>query len=264
MSVLLTKYNFLIYSFHMKHEILQNIGLSEKAAAIYVAALSLGTASIQDLAIHAKVKRPTAYLHTEELIREGLLEKIPLGKKEYYQAVDPSVLESRAEEQMFSIKKIIPDLRSLQSDIQGKPQISIMEGKKALEEIYREISTVNAIRFWSDLSAVEAYFQDAYIKIAEGVNDNEIRCREIIADTPEARKSSKRYAATAGKTYSSRIATKSPGIQNDSAIFGDTLALFRIHRFNLFVILIKEPTIASTMKTIFDMAWESATPFIGR
>lgn len=248
----------------MKIETLQHLGLSEKAAALYLAALALGTATLQDLAEKAEIKRPTAYIYIEELVREGLLERTPLGKKEYFQALDPSTLQNRAEENLRSIKKLVPELQNLHNDVQGRPKVVVMEGRKALEQIYEEATQANSIRFWSDLSAVEDHFKEAWVKIAEMTNSNQIRSREIIANTPEAKKSSKRYAATAGKTYSSRIATKGPGMFNDNAIYGDTVALFRLHRFNLFVVLIKEPSIANTMKSLFDMAWESAEPFIGR
>lgn len=247
----------------MQLETLQNLGFSDKAAKIYLATLSLGTASVQDIAQKAELKRPTVYVHLDELLKQGLIERFQSGKKELYKAADPSMLEKRAEHQLKAVKQLVPELLSIQNHITGKPQVSVLEGRRALEEVYRDICQANSIRFWSDLTAVEVHFQEMFIKIAESVNENEIRCREIIADTPEAKKSSKRYAATAGKTYSSRVATKS-GIQNDSAIYGDTVAMFRIHQNNLFVILIKEPTIAATMKTIFDMAWESAMPWVGR
>ena len=247
----------------MKLEILKNLGLSEKSAKVYLAALGLGTAAIQEIAKKAEVKQPTAYLQVEELLKEGLLEKIPSGKKDYFKATDPTVLEKRAEQQLKEVKSLVPELQLLQSEIQGRPRVSIMEGRKAIEQVYQEVCQANSIRFWSDLRAVEEHFLGMFHKIGEAVEQNEIRTREIIADTPEAKKSSRRYAVIAGKTYSSRVASK-PGIQNDNAIYGDTVALFRIHQNNLFVILIEEPTIASTMKAMFDMAWESAEPFIGR
>ncbi len=248
----------------MNTDALQKLGLSEKGAKIYLAALSLGVASLQDIAARAGIKRPTAYLHIAELVEGGFMERIPSGKKELFKAADPVVLEKRAEREFQEIKNIIPELKMFQKEVVGRPQISIMEGRKALEQIYNEICQANSIRFWSDLSAVEDYSQEMFIEIAEAVNKNEIRTREIIANTSEAKKSSKRYAATAGKTYSSRLASCSPGIFNDNAIYSDTVAMFRIHHHNLFVILIKEPTIAETMKTMFDMAWESGIPFVGR
>lgn len=242
---------------------LQNLGLSEKAVQIYLATLALGTASVQDIAQKSGLKRPTVYVHLEELERHGLIHKYPQGKKEYLRAADPKKLESRAENQLQEIKKIIPELVSLQNTVSGKPQVSVLEGRKGIEQVYEEICTANSIRFWSDLRAPEQHFLEVINKIADAIAVNEIKTKEIVADTPETKKSVKRYAVSAGKTYSARIATK-PGIQNDNAIYGDTVAMFRIHQNNFFVILIKEPTIAETMRTMFDMAWESATPFVGR
>ena len=37
--------------------------------------------------------------------------------------------------------------------------------------------------------------------------------------------------------------------------------LFCIQQQNLFVVRIEDPTIAMTMKTLFEMAWRSAKPF---
>lgn len=248
----------------MELKALQSIGLSEKAAKIYLSTLSLGTASIQDIAKKAEIKRPTAYIYVEELVKDGLLEKYPSGKKETFKAVDPIMLEKRIERQLQEAKNLIPDLQAIQNQMSGRPKISFLEGREALEQIYQEICNANQIRFWSDLRAVEKNFQEMFIKIAEAVNKNETRTREIIADTSEAQKSSKHYASIAGKTYSSRIATKTPGIFNDNAIYDDIVVIFKIQGHNVFAIRIEEKAIADTMKTMFDMAWDSATPFIGR
>jgi len=105
-------------------------------------------------------------------------------------------------------------------------------------------------------------FPETHEKINESVLKNQIRTREIIADTPEARRSAKRAYLATGKSYSVRLATE-PGIKNDSCVYGNTVALFRIYQYDLFVVRIEDPTIASTMKAIFDMAWKSARPFIG-
>lgn len=248
----------------MELDILKHTGLSEKSAKVYLAMLALGTATVQEVAVKAGLKRPTVYVHMEDLLQEGLVTRLVVGKKDYFKAADPKVLEKRSAEHLEELRKTLPDLELLHATEQGRPNVSILEGRKGLEQVYRDICEANSIRFWSDLNAVENLFPEMFTKIAEAVSKNEIRTREIIADTPEARKSAKRYAVTAGPTYSARIAGKTPGIFNDNAIYGDTVAFFRLHRATLFVILIKEPTIAETLKTIFDMAWSGATPYVGR
>ena len=48
--------------------ILKNLGLSEKAAQVYLASLELGEAPVQKLAERAGLKRTTVYYVLEELV----------------------------------------------------------------------------------------------------------------------------------------------------------------------------------------------------
>lgn len=240
---------------------LTHLGFHEKAAHVYLATLSLGTASILEIAKKANLKRPTVYIYIEELLKSGLLEKIPIGKKDYFHASDPHILENRAQQHLFAIQKALPELEALQNNLKGKPSVRILEGERGLKQIYDEICLSSNIRFWSNLSNFEIFFQEHFKKLSESISEKGIRTREIIANTPESKKSAKRYASIAGKNYSARIAVKA-GILNDNAIYSDVIALFRIHEYNLYVIRIEDAIIANAMKTLFDMAWNSAEVFI--
>ena len=50
---------------------LQNVGLDEKTAKVYMAVLALGTSSVKTIAEKAELKRPTVYLHLDELMQKG-------------------------------------------------------------------------------------------------------------------------------------------------------------------------------------------------
>ncbi len=245
----------------MKSDLLSGLGLSKKSADIYLSALSLGTASVQKIAEKTGLKRPTAYGYISELVTEGLLEKIPLGKREYYRATSPRVLQTRAEKTALAITNALPELEALQAATAGRPNISILEGEKGLRQVYGEMEHANGICFWSKLESFEKAFQDVFENLSIAIAQRQIRTREIIANTSEARKSAKRYALTAGKSYSARTATVE-GIQNDNAIYGNTVALFRLHEGNLFVIRMEDAVIAQAMKALFEMAWKSADGFI--
>lgn len=247
----------------MDIHILTSAGLSEKSAQIYLATLNLGVSSVQKIAEKAGIKRPTAYLHIQELLQDGLLQKIPLGKKEYYSASDPDILMDRFRQNYKTFQSGFFELKNMYKGFEGKLKIRVLEGEKAMQEVYDQICHAHQIAFIADLITFEKSFQKAFNRISTAIQKNEIKTREIIPNTEEARLSSKRYAAVAGRHYSSRIATNGP-IYNDTAIYDQTIAFFRLNDFNLFVILIEEPSIVQTMKTMFDLAWQSATPFIGR
>lgn len=245
----------------MKTNILTSLGINEKAAKMYLTALSLGTASLQKIAQKANIKRPTAYLHVEELLRDGLFETIPLGKKVYYRASDPKLLEKRAKENFTIIQNELPTLELLHGRTSGKPSVKILEGEKGMNDIYEEIHHANSIRFFADLQVCQNLFFYIFKTMAEMIGKNQIHTREIISNNAASKKSSKYFSTIADKYYSSRIAPQGL-IYNDSAIYGNVVAFFRLHEYNLFVIRIEDATIAQSMKTLFDLAWESAIPFI--
>ena len=69
--------------------IFKEVGLTDKEAAVYLALLELGVASVLRIASKAGVKRPTAYITLAALREKGFVEVIPKGTTTLYQAVDP-------------------------------------------------------------------------------------------------------------------------------------------------------------------------------
>lgn len=63
---------------------LESLGLTEKEAAVYVAALELGASPAQKIAERAKVKRGTTYLAIESLTKRGLMSSVTKGKKVFF------------------------------------------------------------------------------------------------------------------------------------------------------------------------------------
>ena len=62
---------------------LQNIGLSEKGANVYLASLKLGEATVLSLAKHSGVKRTSIYYVLSELKELGALSETKRQKKIY-------------------------------------------------------------------------------------------------------------------------------------------------------------------------------------
>ena len=68
---------------------LKKFGLSEKEARVYLAALELGQASVQDIAKKSAVNRATTYLMIESLEKRGLMYKLIKNKKKLFAADTP-------------------------------------------------------------------------------------------------------------------------------------------------------------------------------
>ena len=249
------------YSSDVKHELLTSLGISEKAAKIYLAGLTLGTTSVQDIARKTGLKRPTVYVHIDELIKQGLFETVSLNNKQYYRAEDPHILEARLKKSLSQFQSAIPELLESQANTLGRPQVVVYDGEKGIRRVYKEIENANSLRVWSNMTtAVYTPLHEINLELTEAVKENGVGVKEIIADTKEAKRYSRFIARMCGPTYSARTSIIE-GLANDSIIYGNVVALFRLHELNLFVVRIEDKTIADSMRALFDMAWKTAKPF---
>jgi len=236
------------------------MGISEKSANTYLAGLALGTTSVQEIARKTGLKRPTVYLHIDELIQQGLFEIVPLNNKQYYRAVDPEVLEQRLKKNLSDLQSSMPELLASRANTMGKPQVTMLEGLEGVGRVYEEMKKANSWRVWSNLTSVYTPLHEIYLGLTEAVKENGIGVREIIADTKDAKRYSRFIARMCGPTYAAHVATVD-GLANDTIVYGNVVALFRLHELNLFVVRIQDKTIADSMRALFDMAWKSARPF---
>ncbi|MCX6729918.1 MAG: BlaI/MecI/CopY family transcriptional regulator, partial [Candidatus Portnoybacteria bacterium] len=72
--------------------VLQQFGLSNNEAKVYLAGLEIGQASIQDLAQKSQVKRTTIYTVLEGLKEKGLMSQIKRGSKAFLVSENPENL----------------------------------------------------------------------------------------------------------------------------------------------------------------------------
>ena len=244
----------------METRVLTSLGLSHKAAKIYLAGLGLGTTTVQELARKSGLKRPTVYLHIDELVKHGLIEEVMVNKKRYQRVAEPRILQERLQKNLSVLERELPKLNSLRADTMGKPQVQIFEGEEGVRQVYEELKNTRSVRFWSNIGHSEAMFHNEYMEICEAVREKGIGAREIIADNKEAKRYSRLVAKVSGPSYSARVATVE-GIENDSVIYDNVVAIFRLQGLNMFVVRIEDATIADTMRAMFDMAWKTARPF---
>jgi len=133
----------------MFEKYLQDIGLSDKEASVYLALLAYENASALEIAKKTNIKRPTVYTALESLAKKGLVSETTVGKKTYYYAEVPEKLESLIERKMVSLresqktlKDIIPQLKSLSREHGEKPIVKYFEGKEGIVSATNEFLEV--------------------------------------------------------------------------------------------------------------------------
>ncbi len=152
----------------MLHKQLQNAGLSENEAKIYLATLQLGQTSVSRIARQAGIKRTTVYLSLESLLQKGLVSAIKKDGKTNYFAEDPRDLERIMEERKKEISNLIPQLLAFTNLIDNKPEIRYFEGDEGIKEVLmktlefsdQEIMMMFSETYLSDFG--EEFFENTY------------------------------------------------------------------------------------------------------
>ena len=133
---------------------IKQLGLSDNEAKVYVAALELGQATVQELGKKSKVKRTTVYALIEGLKEKGLLSETKKGKKTLFLAQNPEMLLLLSEKRLEEIKKALPELKSIyNSGSAEKPKLKFFEGKEGYFAVYKNILKENP----KELLAISSY-----------------------------------------------------------------------------------------------------------
>src|SRR4030042_5957943 len=117
---------------------LEQLGLSEKEAKVYLAVLELGEVNIQKIAQKSSIKRTTVYDVINSLKEKRLLSELTKGKKTLYSAEDPRKLEGHLDEKKEMLRKILPELLSITNLLDKKPTIRFYEGDEGIKEVYKD------------------------------------------------------------------------------------------------------------------------------
>ncbi len=129
----------------MFESFLQELGLSEKEAKVYLALLQFDRSTINELAKKTGVNRTTVYPVLETLEKKGLVSEVNEEKKTYYHAEAPERLETYVErqrvlldEQAGRLKDMIPQIKSIQREVGERPVVKFFEGREGAISAYHE------------------------------------------------------------------------------------------------------------------------------
>jgi len=117
-------------------ETLEKIGLTENEARVYYAALSLGPATVLQIANTAEIKRTTVYAVIESLQHKGLM-SIDVGHfKRRYVAEDPTKLDYILKNSREIFHEMLPQFTELYKLKGGDSYFKYYEGLDAIKQLY--------------------------------------------------------------------------------------------------------------------------------
>jgi len=106
---------------------LQNYGLSDKEARVYLTVLELGTSIASTIARRAEINRVTVYTNLEALRRKGIVNEMKKKEITYYNAISPELICNQLEKKYEDFKQKLPEFMMLGEKFGSKPKIQFFE-----------------------------------------------------------------------------------------------------------------------------------------
>lgn len=131
---------------HKYIPLLKGIWVPEKGALAYLNLIEYGEMNIADLAKTMLCHRMEVYRQLPLLLEMGLIGEIERGKRKYYIAHNPQIIQERYEAQQEEQQVHIEQLQEQYSYLGKKPKVLYQEGKKAITFVFSDI--INTLGKW--------------------------------------------------------------------------------------------------------------------
>jgi HTH-type transcriptional regulator, sugar sensing transcriptional regulator len=234
-------------------ETLKKIGLEDKKAKIYLAALELGETTIVEISRKTSIKRTTAYENINDMVDLGYIRVTTKGKRRHYVAIDPHDLKELIRKKESLIDQILPDLISINNVSDVKPKVWFYHGKAGILEAYEDILNYPNIEVvgWASGEVLKMFnWKEVERYVAK-------RQRKKILETLIMTGDKEAQAFIESASHQLRklkvIDAEEYPFKIEINIYANRVALFSV-RDKMAVIMESEP-ISSAMRMIFKMCW---------
>jgi len=236
---------------------LEQAGLNQKEAKIYLASLKLGEATIQQIAKKSGVKRTSIYNLVDDLVKRGIIEVVTRGNKRKFVAANPATLRKMVLKRTKIFEETFPQLEMLFGQAKFKPRVRFYEGIEGIKTVFNDtLLEKKEIKAFSDYNRAYRFLGGfAYSYIAErvklGIFAKVISYQNRIARDFKARdkKSLREIRFLPEDKFPFDI---------EINIYGSKVAFMTFSEDNPAGVIIEHPDITRSMESIFDLAWEYA------
>lgn len=123
----------------MDTSILEELGLTNAEAKIYLALLKEGQSKTGRIIDTTKMQSSTVYHVLGSLIEKGLVTYVMIGKIKHYNAESPDALLLFLEDKKRKYEEMLPQLKSMEQLSEYKQTAKVYEGMKGLKAAYNDI-----------------------------------------------------------------------------------------------------------------------------
>ncbi len=242
---------------------LQDFGLSEKEARVYLAALEIGRATADQLAKHSKIVRSTTYVQLESLMKMGLMSTYEEGKKTYFAPESPEYLKrifelkrSEFETKQKELEELLPGLSRMYESAGDKPVVRFFSGKEGITAMREDTLTLkkdDEIRIIYSLDQLASVYSISELGVYTKKRvDRGIQVRSIYtkSDGPLSKDD---ITPLTERRY---LPPDRMPLSSDFFIYGNKVAAMAL-RGHVFGVIIESKEIADSFRTLFGLIWDT-------
>ncbi|MDD3896507.1 MAG: helix-turn-helix domain-containing protein [Candidatus Peribacteraceae bacterium] len=246
----------------MKHDlqhILQSVGFNPKEAALYLSGLALGSAPASEYARRAQMNRVTAYTVLEDLVQRGLFTVVKKRRAKWYAPVAPEYLSLEARKHAETLEQVLPELRSLQSAEDRKPNVRFFQGWEGVRHVYEHTLTARTeLLNFANSAIVRANWPDydqEYVaqRVKRGIHLRGIAPNDAAGKRVRGldRQSLREIRLVPAREFN---------FNNEINIYDSCVAIISFGKGpqDVFGVIIESREVAETQRQIFEMAWRYA------
>jgi HTH-type transcriptional regulator, sugar sensing transcriptional regulator len=241
-------------------EALGQIGISDKRARFYLAALELGEAPVQKVAARAGISRTTAYDVLTRLTADGLVSRVEKAGRLHIAAEDPARLLAVLDDRRRTVEEVLPDLRSRYSRSAARPRIRFYEGRDGINAVLQDTLACRSKRLKAILTMTSDVFRvpgqramEQYVarRIAAGIQLQVVRSRQ--------QESGRRWLSRREELRELRWAPPGAAFTMTTWTYDDKVS-FLSSRRESFGMIIQSEEFSELMTTLFTVLWGASTP----
>ncbi len=238
---------------------LQNYGLSEKEAKVYLTVLELGTSIASTIARRAELNRVTTYTLLEDLKRDGIVNETTKDGIKFYSVISPDILLKQLEQKYESFKEKVPELLAMAEKFGNKIKVQFFEWVEGIVKMYNDTlsSTTEPILAFLGLQdmplALKKRLFDGYVKQRIKLK---IPAKVIVSDT----ETNKDYKKLDKQNIKETRVVKSNlfSLYGEIDIYAENrVAIFMFNDKEMSGIIIHSKSMHDSLKSIFNFIWKS-------
>jgi sugar-specific transcriptional regulator TrmB len=237
-----------------------DLGLSATETKVYLAGLSLGPTSVQDIAKKAKLSRTATYDAVAQLQERGLISTFERGKKRFFSAEDPERALAyfrqhvkRMEDKLSTFDRLMDELKMIAGG--ERPAVRFYEGDEALYALFNDMASVGPAEFL-EVSNVDEVYKHLDVKylhtVRKALDPSRVNLRMLhIGDLRKPRPNTTyhRFTDDVGKFH------------GDLWIYHDRVAFTQFVGKTL-VVIIESVAFAELARVLFKAAEKSSIPTV--